>query len=1089
MGITHSAGTEHNLYWNLGNILGNQFEDIIYNIVLEECKASLYKSVKVEQTSRSNDGGKDIIIEFSCKILNLFDIAFYKEEKSKAIIYIECKSTNSHQSLRREKFMPSIEKGSRNEIDYYVLLTNSKILPLDYYDAEKLLECRGTKFVLIDQFLLARFIKNKYYNYFNNVPLYKGQDDFYVQYQVYLNESDEQKYDIYFNFRNYSENARLYTISLLTDVNWITEENSFSFTIDSNCACSRKISLICDIENEYKALIFKIEAGKHESFVNVKGINIKENYMPPFIGKYHNKILSCMQENIADSCSEKIFCLWGEAGIGKTRIINELRHKITGGHFDIFECSLNKDNISAIQEIQDFLIEKKYLSDDAKILCKENLYNTILNCRSLIKTALICIDDFHNSSLKLIEQIKKLYSHSAPVIIILCGRTDYTEGDTSYYSFVQWTFENLKIGQNVWNVKSLRPKETKRLIRVMIQGIPEEALNMIYCLSDNNPLYIVQFIEYLLDEKIAYIVNRNTVGIIDPAKFQSHDYLPNGITDIYSKRIAYLINASKNDRNNYINFLFVLAVFNGQISVSTTERYYDQEGTIIAFLHKRGFITRRNNFYFFYHESLKFYVQNILFNNDQFKKETSEYILALPKQALKDLPSYTIGRLYLWIDNIEKAIDVFNPIINTIKKIRNISNIDIDSSVYEYFDDILQILKNNIEYRDLAQKIINGKIYITLHHFVPTNAAAECDKSILYIKSSSVLKEDKKLLHSLLVQKAHALLNSGMNLEGELVLKELQAKSLVSKDDFDPKSIFDMFDRLCAIYIKYNCYGMACDYSRLELDVANKSEDNALAVIAYRTRSKLFYLNNPSECQDCLSKVDELLKSTPSPRIQLHNNIYRAIVDLTYNITDGYDEIINRVETLTNTASKQNLNRANIQSNMVLAAAYLKRGSFEDLKIAKQKAIKAINYSIRFGIPSYMWQLYNILAVIDTKLGTNNNKIKQSFEMSFDILNKQNLLYIGRNDLSYSNILAISNIGFFLRRYSFQKTFNSRISMLTYCEADTENGTVKDAKKQLTEIKLTELYEKALKKELLFTSSDSTKLLRDDETGYFIALT
>ena len=29
MGITQSAGTEHNVYWNIGHLLGNEFEDII----------------------------------------------------------------------------------------------------------------------------------------------------------------------------------------------------------------------------------------------------------------------------------------------------------------------------------------------------------------------------------------------------------------------------------------------------------------------------------------------------------------------------------------------------------------------------------------------------------------------------------------------------------------------------------------------------------------------------------------------------------------------------------------------------------------------------------------------------------------------------------------------------------------------------------------------------------------------------------------------------------------------------------------------------------------------------------------------------
>lgn len=1088
MGVTQSSGTEHNLYWNLGNMLGNKFEDAIFEVLRTEFKARLSKDIKLIHTPRKNDGGRDIEIKFSCKSLNLFGITFFRLEEKEATIYIECKSSNSPHALRREKFISSIERGSLDKINYYVLLTNSKILPIDYYKAETLLDGRKIKFVLIDQYLTARFLKGKNNNPFAKIPLKNVQEDFFVQYQVYSNDLDNKRYDIYFCFRNYSKYSRLYTISLLTDVNWCTKENSFSFSLDANCACSKKICLVCDYESEYKTLVFKIQSGKYESFVDIKGIDIKESYIPPFTGRLHNKILSCILDNIISTKSERLFCLWGEAGIGKTRIIDELRKKLAGSYFDIYECILVRDNVVTIQEIQDFLIAKNYISNKVKSLYSKDLYKTIINSQKTSGIALIIIDDFHNSYPEFIEQIKKLYCHSAPVILILCGRTDYTEGSTKYYSFVHWTFENLKIGKNVWNVKPFQANETKRFIRAMIKGIPKEALNTIYRQSNNNPLYIVQFIEYMLDERLAYIVNRNTVGIVNPVTFQLHDYLPNEISDIYRKRIEYLMKISNENRQDYLKFLFVLAFYNGKISVNTAECYFDNECTVTSFLVKKKFILRHKNHYVFYHESLMLYVRNILFTTEQYKIDVSNCLLGLPDSFRRTLPAYMNGRLYLWNRNIEKALEFFQPIINSIKEIRNISNINMDSSTYEYFGDILQIFNRKPEFSSLAKSAINGRIYITLHHFVPINAVSECDKCISFINNSTVLKEDKKLIHSLLVQKAHALLNSGMNLEGELVLKELQSQWLVSEKDFDSKSLFDMIDRLCAIYIKFNCYDMAYNYGNLGLNIAKKSDDNSLFIIAYRTRSKLFYLNNPKECQYSLDKVDEILETVSFPRIQLNNDIYRAIFDLTYNTPNDYNKIINRVESLANTASKQNLNRASIQSNMVLAAAYLKRGTLEDIRTAKIKVNSAINYSIRFGIPSYMWQLYNLLAIIDTKLGNHSDQIKKSFETSFNILDMQNLLYIGRGDLCYSNILAISNIGFFLRQNSFQKTFNSRFSMITYCET-SDSRTVKDINKQLTKTELTEIYEKAKKKELLFSLADSTRLLRDEDTGYFIPLT
>lgn len=1087
MGKTHSEGTEHNIYWNLGDKVGNPFEDSIYNVLVAEFKPFLYKDMKIKQTPRKCDEGRDIIIEFSCQTINLFGISFSKVEKGIATIYIECKSTNSCKSLRREKFFTSIDKGSKKDIDFYVLLTNSKIIPIDYYDAEELLAGRGKngiKFILIDQYLIAQYLKNKNHD-LGIIPSYEGEDTFYLQYQVYTDELDDNKYDIYFNFRNYDTNARNYTIDLLTDANWDTEEKSFSFSIDSNCACSKKISLICECENEYKDLIFKINSSQTETFINIKGINLTANYTPPFTGKYHQKILSSIYDNILKLNENRLFCLWGEAGIGKSRIIYELRKKLTEGYHDIYVESLVRNKSSTLAKIWNFLIKKKYISDDMENQCPQKLNDIIINCNSQCRVAIIIIDDFHNSSPEFIDQIKNLYHHNKPVIFILCGRTDYTAGNTAYYSFVQWTFDNLKEQQWVFEVKPLKSNETKNWIRTMVKDLPQEALNTICQLSNNNPLYVIQFIEYLLDEKIASVVNKNTVRIMDFGKLQAHDYLPIDIEDIYQKRINYLLSVSKENKTNYLRYLFVLILFNGQLTIKQTELNFDQDETIVSFLLKRGFISRQKNKYIFYHESLKIYVQRLLMENEHYKINLSNYMFSLSQKTLSGLSQYTKGRLYLWHNDLDKAIELFAPIIDLLRNINNISNLNIDFSLYEYFDDILQIFKNNDKYHELAKQTIKGKIYTTLHHYIPINAAIECDKCISYINSSPILKEDKEFLFTLSTQKAHALLNSGMNLEGELVLKELQAKWLVSPNAMDYKAVFDMLDRLCAVYIKFNCYDIACDYNELELRMSNG--DNALSVLAYRTRSKMFYLNNAKKSEESLDKVDEILKSDISPRIQLNNNIYRAIVDLTYNIKNSYDEIIERIEDLTEIAAEQNLNRSNIQSNMVLAAAYLKRGTFEDLKIAKLKTKKAIDYSVRFGIPSYLWQLYNLLAIIDTKLKNNSNAIQKNFETAFDILNRQNLLYIGRQNLCYSNSLVISNFGFFLRRNAFQKNFNSKLSLVTYCESNVQVGTITN--KRLTENELTKCYEKAQQKELLFFSSNSEKLLRDDETGYFIALT
>lgn len=72
------------------------------------------------------------------------------------------------------------------------------------------------------------------------------------------------------------------------------------------------------------------------------------------------------------------------------------------------------------------------------------------------------------------------------------------------------------------------------------------------------------------------------------------------------------------------------------------------------------------------------------------------------------------------------------------------------------------------------------RVYITLHHFAPINAANECD-SVLKTLDKFKLNDDKKFQLSILELKAHALMNSGLYTDGETLLKEIQIQWLLDK--------------------------------------------------------------------------------------------------------------------------------------------------------------------------------------------------------------------------------------------------------------------------------------------------------------------
>lgn len=149
-------GINHNVSWKLANTTGYEFEDKIYKIALKELKQYLLEDkMTVEQTCRSNDGGKDIVIISKTDFV-LFGISFELEGKDKITIYLETKSTDKQ--LRFEKAIGNIVRSKYDKIDYFALVTNSTINPNAYYLFEHEFP-DSTQFVLIDQYFFGQKYK------------------------------------------------------------------------------------------------------------------------------------------------------------------------------------------------------------------------------------------------------------------------------------------------------------------------------------------------------------------------------------------------------------------------------------------------------------------------------------------------------------------------------------------------------------------------------------------------------------------------------------------------------------------------------------------------------------------------------------------------------------------------------------------------------------------------------------------------------------------------------------------------------------------------------------------------------------------
>ena len=146
---------------------------------------------------------------------------------------------------------------------------------------------------------------------------------------------------------------------------------------------------------------------------------------------------------------------------------------------------------------------------------------------------------------------------------------------------------------------------------MLIDGIPPYALDRLFNLSAKNPLFIVQYVEYLLDCSLVKIQNRNTVGIIDINKFHVKRFMPTQIADIYYQRLSHL--QKEKDGETCLNLLYKIALCNGKMNLALFNMFFEDSSDQLNELMRRRLLKyEENETIAFVHESLFLYVSEQL---------------------------------------------------------------------------------------------------------------------------------------------------------------------------------------------------------------------------------------------------------------------------------------------------------------------------------------------------------------------------------------------------------------------------------------------------------------------------------------------
>lgn len=1029
LGQTYVVGPHINdNKWYMGDLLGLGFENHIFNVLSVDLEKYYDSGAKIYQTPKARDNGKDIIIESPVSLLDVFGRNFYIKDASALKIYIECKSSDNSK-ISYNSFAGNLSRIREDNVGYYVLVTNSTIVPFSYYQFKKEAKAMGIEFILIDQYLLSQYLVH------NDAMIGKltsnnNFDSIYIEYQAdsCIVEANNA-YEIYFWLRNYSNAPQVISMHISTDRNWSTDLTVLEQLVEAKSSYCLKFIAVKEHFDGIADLILNIRGNLFDTSIQLKGINISYNFRPDLVGEENRKTITSLENIITNNSDDHIYLLTGEAGVGKTRIIEEALSSLTGRNINFYRvlAEKNKDILLTLQKL---LVKEGYLNCYTTYNSLEDIVSSI---DTTYRKCVIIIDDLHNASDKILNSIKNLMTTNMPVglTLLLVGRNDYSVGSIEYFSFLQF-FEE-KYLPNIMPVKALTDDEAILLIKSIVRGIPDIALEEIHSLSNNLPLYIIQVIEYMLDLKLVYLLNRNTVGIENVDSFSSHLYIPQGMKELYCQRLKCL--NTQTDGKEMIKFLFISSFLGIDFSGNFVNTYFEGKEDLLKTLLERRYIMPLLKDYTFVHESLFLYLQNELFNNKDKQVEVANWLLDSPCTFDK-LDKLKQGRVLLWVGNKSEARIAFSAVISDIISIKNYSSININSNYYTYLEDIYKV---STTYKQ-KKKVIACKIYIALHYHTPYEAVIACNWGQKKLKSNKQYQDDSAFAFYLKEQIAHSYINAGQLKKSEIILADLLSQSILNMDSCDSKAVFDMYDKLSNLYIKYNTFGIAENYINLSIILAQRLDDPNLQALSYITMAKLFLYSDKNKSKHYLYEAKKLLSDENSYRIKCHNNVsilIMTLMELSCKNTLHLKKLITEAENLLDICIKNNFANSVVRIYMLLAVLYY----YLEIDTTKNKFLSAIKYidkgidmSIKFGISTYIWQFYNLKAVIFVHQNQEILKQKSLFDTIFNILKKQNLTYLGNVDFTYGNVLALTNIMFFYRNNISENFFNQKINMLTVTE-------------------------------------------------------
>lgn len=1011
------------------SLVGEEFEEYIFQYVQSSLREYYSQGLRIHHTPEKRDGGRDIIV-YSKVDFQLFGLSFSLNGKAEICVHFELKSSSSYK-ISLEKFAKNILAANRSNIEYFVLVTNTTIGPFSYFEAQQNAANCGYTFYLVDFPIIYNCLHDLSDKDLNEIKLT-------ICYQLdYLMREGKPYINIYMLFVNRSDKNQLCHFQLRSDRNFKLTDTQFDVFLPPFSGECKRIGVVKEHFDGIDDIIVSVDYENERKSVVINGKYVDYAYEAPLTGQAHRKIIYDIIDQIRASNRMQFFCLRGEAGIGKSRIIHEVTKELTENGYTIFHytCSSLR-NKPAIDDVLSWLSGKlskhgiiKQLEDIAKL--RIGFYRYV-----------VIIEDLHNADYSLYKQLKDLVSELSeiPIAFILSGRYDLSVNNDSYFAFHTWLQKQATCTDSLhlFPVRKFTNAECKELISHILKEAPNGVVERIQERSENNPFYVIQFVEYLLDTSIVYLINRSTVGITNVSAFSENIVsIPKSVDNILAKRIDVLQNRVMGPE--YILLMYSICLYGNNMPMNLVDRFcqYLWNPLEVMPLIENHLLTFNNDGTLrFAHENIYDFMKSKLRDRETFQNVSK--VLVNQFGFYNHFPLISKAAILFFSGKDKQCEKLLTLPIREIAQIANISACNLTANYGDSYPIIYEIYKSRKD-QIMMRKTLLASMYVALHNRI----WGEGYKTLTSVGEliNREHRNDITLILSLKQMQAHLFQKGDRISEAQSLLIELTAHERGAPLDFDDETRFDLYDRLTSLYIHQNHRYVAEQYNRLAYLIAEKMQDNRLLALSKIMEAKLNFYSDIDRTQNLMLEAQHLLDSEKLVRLSCHNRIGL----LTAQIIQDYPnqkkliQLKRECEKLLDLAIEVEYPSAIMRCHYLLALLYYCTAiSPEEIDCALKHIDLGINDSIYNGSAKFSALFYCLKGTIFMNMHTDSKTTFSYFQTMIQHMRRSAQLFLGTLDFLSSNIIMLTNYAIFLSEYGLESELYQFMSELQYYGSENQ---------------------------------------------------